>query len=189
MAGSGILSRPLSYTDKLAQREARELNLVVIHCTELPDLVMARKYAKQIHYPASGTGNSGHFYIDRDGGTEQWVDPLRVAHHVADMNQNSIGIELVNRGRYPHWFNSKHQHAEENYPQEQISALLALLGKLTDEYPALKTIAGHQDLDTRMIPAADKPELLVQRKVDPGPLFPWADVLGFVDLVRIGKSP
>jgi len=189
MVNVDILSRPLSYTSKLALRETTNISLVVIHCTELPDLAMARQYAEKIHYPATDTGNSGHFYIDRDGGTEQWVDPLRIAHHVADMNQHSIGIELVNRGRYPHWYNSKQQIPKENYPQEQISALLALLGKLTDEYPTLKTIAGHQDLDTRMMPAADQPELLVQRKVDPGPLFPWMTVLALVDLIRIGKSP
>jgi len=141
MADPVILSRPLSYTSKLEQRTAAEISLVVIHCTELPDLVMAREYAEKIHYPESGTGNSGHFYIDRDGSIEQWIEPLRVAHHVADMNAHSIGIELVNRGRYPHWFNSNHQQAEENYPQQQINALLALLEVLTDKYPALKTIA------------------------------------------------
>ncbi|MCF6263596.1 MAG: N-acetylmuramoyl-L-alanine amidase [Xanthomonadales bacterium] len=188
MADLCILSRPLSYTAKLESRTPVDISLVVIHCTELPDLVMARQYAEQIHYPTSGTGNSGHFYIDRDGSIEQWVEPLQVAHHVADMNQNSIGIELVNRGRYPHWFNSNHQQAEEKYPQEQISSLITLLDKLTNEFPNLKAVAGHQDFDTRMIAAADKPEILVPRKIDPGPQFPWDVVLAKVQLQRSGQQ-
>ena len=56
---------PLPYVAALATRPVESIDLVVIHCTELPDLAMARQFGESIHYQASRTGNSGHFYIDR----------------------------------------------------------------------------------------------------------------------------
>ncbi len=96
-----IRQRPLPYVERLENRYTDEIDLVVIHCTELPDLAMARVYGEREHYPETRTGNSGHFYIDRDGRIEQWVPLDRVAHHVRGFNPHSIGIELVNNGRYP----------------------------------------------------------------------------------------
>ncbi|HWS77121.1 MAG TPA: N-acetylmuramoyl-L-alanine amidase, partial [Thermomonas sp.] len=95
-----IRRQPLPYADALAARESGDIDLVVIHCTELPDLAMAREYGERVLY-ASGTGNSGHYYIDRDGSIHEYVDPARIAHHTRGFNPRSIGIELVNSGRYP----------------------------------------------------------------------------------------
>ena len=96
-----IRLHPLPYVDALAARELAEIDTVVIHCTELPDLATARDYGERILYPASGTGNSGHYYIDRDGGIDEYVPPERIAHHTRGWNPRSIGIELVNIGRFP----------------------------------------------------------------------------------------
>ena len=93
----------LPYAHRLVSRPTDSIDLVVIHCTELPDLATAREYGQYIHYPDSGTGNSGHFYIERNGNVEQWVPLDRVAHHVRNYNERSIGIELVNTGRFPDW--------------------------------------------------------------------------------------
>lgn len=184
MANAEITLQALPYQERLKARAADSIELVVIHCTELPDLATAREYGEKIHYPQSRTGNSGHFYIDRDGHIEQWVEPLRIAHHVAGGNDNSIGIELVNRGRYPDWLDSRKQLPDEEYPPSQIVALTALLDKLTVQYPNLKYIAGHEDLDQRQVPASDNPALMVPRKVDPGPQFPWQQVLSATSLKR-----
>ena len=103
---------PLPYESRLAERPLSQVDLVVIHCTELPDLATAREYGERVLYD-SGTGNSGHYYIDRDGSVHVFVRPGRVAHHVRGYNERSVGIELVNAGRYPHWLDSRHQAMDE----------------------------------------------------------------------------
>jgi N-acetylmuramoyl-L-alanine amidase len=168
-----ILHAPLPYEGLLPTRDADGIDLVVIHCTELPDLAMAREYGERVMYD-SGAGASGHYYIDRDGSVLCYVDPLRVANHTRGYNPRSIGIELVNTGRYPDWFHSARQVMTEPYPARQIDALRTLLDHLTARFPALRHIAGHEDLDTAMVPASDDPENEVPRKRDPGPQFPWA---------------
>jgi N-acetylmuramoyl-L-alanine amidase len=175
---------PLPYEGLLAARPLEQIDLVVIHCTELPDLATARDFGEQVRY-ASGTGNSGHWYIDRDGAIAQWVNATRTAHHVRGYNPRSVGIELVNIGRYPHWLHAGRQAMDVPYPQAQIDALVALLGKLQATLPALRWIAGHEDLDTDQVAAEDDPGVLVARKRDPGPLFPWEAVMARVGLERL----
>ncbi|WP_329742854.1 N-acetylmuramoyl-L-alanine amidase [Dyella sp. A6] len=167
-----IHDQPLPYVDRLPERPASAVTLVVIHCTELPDLETARGYGEKVLYD-SGTGNSGHYYIDRDGTIYRYVPGTRVAHHVRGHNADSIGIELVNRGRYPHWLDSRHQTMTEAYPTAQIDALRDLLADLRQRFSNLREIAGHEALDTAMEAASDDAGLSVPRKRDPGPLFPW----------------
>ncbi len=177
------LDWPLPYVDKLVERDPAHIDLVILHCTELPDLATAREYGERVLY-ADGTGNSGHYYIDRDGHTYAFVPVQRIAHHVRGCNEHSIGIELVNRGRWPHWLDSRHQVMTEAYPDAQVDALRALLHALCTSLPGLRRIAGHEDLDRERIPASDDAQVLVARKRDPGPLFPWARVLDALPLQR-----
>jgi len=179
-----IRDQPLPYVDLLPERAADAVELVVIHCTELPDLAMAREYGERVLHP-SGAGNSGHYYVDRDGAVYRYVPDTRVANHVRGHNPNSIGIELVNRGRYPHWWDSRQQQMTEPYTAAQIAALNALLAQLRVEFPNLRHIAGHEDLDTALMPASDDPALQIRRKLDPGPLFPWPAVVGACGLQRL----
>lgn len=183
-ADFAIRSRPLSYQDRLEKRSSDAINLIVIHCTELPSLSLAREFGERIQHEDSKTGNSGHYYVDRDGRIEEYISPTFVAHHVIGHNQNSIGIELVNNGRYPDWFNSDAQELSDPYPDAQIRALINLIKYLENDYPALDTIAGHEDLDETLIVAEDDPSKRIKRKVDPGPLFPWTNVLSEVSLKR-----
>ncbi|WP_440984735.1 N-acetylmuramoyl-L-alanine amidase [Xanthomonas sontii] len=176
-----IHDAPLPYVGLLQERAPGSITLAVIHCTELPDLASARLYGERVLYP-SGTGNSGHFYIDRDGSVHRYVPLQRVAHHVRGYNQQSLGIELVNRGRYPLWLDSRHQAMREDYPPAQIQALIRLLQQLRAELPQLRHIAGHDALDRSLEPASDDPTRQVQRKLDPGPRFPWPQVLEAVTL-------
>lgn len=181
---STIHDQPLPYVAQLQARDPASINLVVIHCTELPDLAAAREYGERIVHP-SGTGNSGHYYIDRDGAVFRYVPDARITHHVRGHNECSLGIELVNRGRWPDWLDSRRQAMTEPYPDAQIDGLLALLARLHATLPSLNAIAGHEDLDTGLIAASDNPGLQVRRKLDPGVLFPWARVLAACGWPRV----
>src|SRR5688572_11244708 len=175
---------PLPYAQRLETRDTTRIDLVVIHCTELPDLATAREYGERALY-SGGTGNSGHYYIDRDGSIHEFVAPERVAHHTRGYNERSVGIELVNTGRYPDWLDSRRQAMREPYTEPQLQALVALLAALKAALPALRLIAGHEDLDTAEVPASDDPATPVRRERDPGPHFPWPRVLAAVPLERL----
>lgn len=183
-----IRLHPLAYVDALAARELAAIDTAVIHCTELPDLASARDYGQRILYPASGTGNSGHYYIDRDGGIEEYVPPGRIAHHTRGWNPRSIGIELVNTGRWPDWLDSRRQAMDEAYTDAQIESLVALLLDLQARIPSLTQVAGHEDLDLDEVDASDDPTVKVRRKRDPGPLFPWDEMLAKLQLQRIPSA-
>ena len=174
----------LPYEAMLEARPIAQIDLVVIHCTELPDLATAREYGERALY-ANGTGNSGHYYLDRDASVHRFVAPTRVANHTRGYNARSIGIELVNSGRYPDWLDSRRQAMTEPYTEAQIVGLIALLNALQSELPNLHSIAGHEDLDTAEVPASDDPRKHVRRKRDPGPLFPWSRVLHASGLKRL----
>lgn len=163
----------LPYVARLDKRPLDDIDLVVIHCTELPDMSAARAYGERIHYPDSGTGNSGHYYIARDGRVEEWVPPDRVAHHVRGFNERSVGIELDNTGRFPNWFDSGSQRMEQAYTQTQLDNLVRLVHVLKNAVPTLCRVSGHEMLDREQLPSSDNPEVMVRRKVDPGPMFPW----------------
>lgn len=182
-----IRNWPLPYASRLQTRDLVSIDLVVMHCTELPDLATAREYGERICHP-SGTGNSGHFYIDRDGSICQFVDCVRMAHHVRNLNHRSIGIELINTGRWPAWFDSHNQLMSEAYTEAQLESLLGLLVWLRHRLPAMRLIAGHEDLDRERIPASDDPQKTVFRKRDPGPAFPWQRVIHASGLQRMTRA-
>lgn len=182
-------SNPLPYCDRLAQRPLEAVRLAVVHATELPTLQEARTYGEQIHYCLTSTGNSGHYYIDRDGSVECWVPLERAAHHVRHFNQHSVGIELVNLGRFPNWLHQSSQSWQEPYSEAQLSALEHLLGWLKQTLPSLRLVTGHDQLDLERVPATDACAHgdgggidQVRRKLDPGPLFPWSRIVAATGL-------
>lgn len=176
---------PLPYESRLHERKLSDIDLVVIHCTELPDMKMTREYGERVHYPNLGTGNSGHYYIEENGTVYRFVAPERVANHTVGYNTRSIGIEMFNAGRYPHWGDSRYQAFTVPYTKEQINSLLALLRKLRADIPSLRYISGHEDLDRRLEPASDDPKIMLPRRQDPGPLFPWNEIVPAAGLEKL----
>lgn len=179
----------LSYVERLDKRPLDQVDLVVIHCTELPDLPTAREYGERLVHGGSKTGNSGHYYIERSGRVEEWVPADRVAHHVRGYNERSIGIELDNPGRFPHWYRSDHQDLDLPYTRPQLENLVRLLNVLRGALPSLRRISGHEHLDRERLPAEDDPQTMIRRKIDPGPLFPWPRMLAATGLEFLESPP
>ncbi len=182
-----VHEQPLPYVSQLPLRAVTLIRRVVIHCTELPDLSTARTYGERAHYD-DGTGHSGHYYINRDGNCYCYVPGTRIAYHARGYNTDSIGVELVNRGRYPNWFDSRQQRMTEPYTNVQIASLCAWLQQWREEFPELRYISGHEDLDTERVQASDDPSQQVLRKCDPGALFPWDTVLASCQLERFPRG-
>lgn len=103
---------------------------------------------------------SAHYLIEEDGRIFQLVEDADRAWHAgvaswrgaADINDRSIGIELVNPG---------HEFGYRPFPGPQMTALIALAGELLvrHDIPA-HNIVGHSDVAP-------------VRKQDPGELFDW----------------
>lgn len=184
-ADIAIQNWPLPYESRLRERPLDTIDLVVMHCTELPDMQMTREFGERVRHPESGTGNSGHYYIQENGAIYRFVAPERIAHHTFGYNPRSIGIEMFNLGRYPHWGDSRHQKWTVAYTHAQIDALLCLLDKLRTDIPSLRSIAGHEDLDRRLEPATDDPNIMLPRRQDPGPMFPWDEIVPASGLQRL----
>lgn len=106
---------------------------------------------------------SAHYMIDEDGQGYRLVPEARRAWHAGvsfwrgerDVNGRSIGVELVNPG---------HELGYRPFPQPQVATLLRLLGGMRGRWTVPdRNIVGHSDV----APA---------RKIDPGELFPWAEL-------------
>ena len=103
---------------------------------------------------------STHYLINRKGNTIKMVDEKHTAWHAGkskwkqfiNINNQSIGIELVNKG---------HQFGYENFSKKQILNLILLCKSLIIKYKIKNTnILGHSDIAPL-------------RKKDPGEKFPW----------------
>ena len=103
---------------------------------------------------------STHYLINRIGSIIKMVNEKNTAWHAGqskwknstNLNDQSIGIELVNKG---------HQFGYENFPKKQISKLILLCKFLIKKYKIKKkNILGHSDIAPL-------------RKKDPGEKFPW----------------
>lgn len=103
---------------------------------------------------------SAHYLIDEDGTTWRLVAEERRAWHAgvscwagrSDINDRSIGIELVNPG---------HEWGYRDFPEAQMAALEALCRDILARHPIPpRLVLGHSDVAP-------------QRKSDPGERFDW----------------
>ena len=136
-------------------RKRRDIKLLVIHYTGMQSKIES---IKRLLNPKSKV--SCHYLIDRKGQIIRMVEEAHVAWHAGkskwknfvDLNYNSIGIELVNKG---------HKHGYENFTNLQINQLIKLCLKLKKKYNiSSSNIVGHSDIAPL-------------RKQDPGEKFPW----------------
>lgn len=155
---AGCASGPRIDTRHTSIGQDSRVQFIVLHYTST-DLQRSLDILK-------GDGVSSHYLIGESPATiYQLVDENRRAWHAGDsqwngrtwLNSSSIGIELVNRG----YVESERGRLWYPYSDEQIDALIVLLKDMMQRH-GLKpgAIVGHSDIAP-------------QRKVDPGPLFPW----------------
>tara|TARA_B100000029_G_scaffold320532_1_gene312924 strand:- start:117 stop:749 length:633 start_codon:yes stop_codon:yes gene_type:complete len=106
---------------------------------------------------------SSHFVINQKGKIYRLVQDNKIAWHAGkscwgkykNLNKNSIGIELVNKG---------HKFGYTNFKRKQISSLIKLVINLIKKYRIKKqNIVGHSDIAPL-------------RKTDPGEKFPWEEL-------------
>jgi N-acetylmuramoyl-L-alanine amidase len=103
---------------------------------------------------------SSHYLISRAGKIMQLVNDNNIAWHAGfsnwfdfkNLNKNSIGIELENKG---------HQYGYQDFPNKQIRELIKILKILKKKFKIQNiNITGHSDIAPH-------------RKIDPGEKFPW----------------
>ncbi|SDS58462.1 N-acetylmuramoyl-L-alanine amidase [Halopseudomonas sabulinigri] len=157
-------------------------------CTEqlvIDDRYQARSQDSRVqyivlHYTSSGFERSfkvlteqdvsSHYLIsDHDPVIYRLVDETQRAWHAGDsswqgrtwLNASSIGIEMVNDG----YVDEPHCRRWQAWDQRQIDALIVLLRDIQQRHGlGPDAVIGHSDIAP-------------QRKVDPGPLFPWQQLV------------
>lgn len=133
----------------------RDVDMVVLHYTGMKT---AQAALERLRDPQAEV--SAHYLVDEDGRVWRLVDENRRAWHAGkscwagdrDINDRSIGIELVNPG---------HEFGYRPFPEPQMAALEKLLTEIVARRrisPA--RIVGHSDIAPT-------------RKSDPGELFDW----------------
>ena len=105
-------------------RKFKEIKFVIIHYTGMQSEIESVKRLKNQKAKVSC-----HYLINRKGQIFQMVKDKNIAWHAGkskwknyvNLNKNSIGIELVNKG---------HQFGYQNFSKDQIKSLINLCKKL-----------------------------------------------------------
>ena len=137
------------------KRSINSIKFIVIHYTGMQS---ERESTKRLYKLNSKV--SSHYLINQKGKVSRLVQDWHVAWHAGkscwgrykNLNESSIGIELVNRG---------HKFGYTYFKKKQISNLVKLCRMLIKKYKIKKkNILGHSDIAPF-------------RKIDPGEKFPW----------------
>jgi len=140
------------------KRSKKSIKLLVIHYTGMQS---GRESIMRLCNPKSRV--SSHFVISQSGKIYRLVQDDQIAWHAGkscwgkykNLNKNSIGIELVNKG---------HEFGYTNFKKKQLSSLIKICKILIKKYKIKKrNIIGHSDIAPL-------------RKIDPGEKFPWKEL-------------
>jgi len=139
-------------------RKKRSKNLIKVIIIHYTGMQSERESIINLCNPESKV--SSHLLINQDGKVYRLVQDNRIAWHAGkscwgkykNLNRNSIGIELVNKG---------HQFGYTNFRKKQLLSLIKICKKLIKKYKIKKkNMVGHSDIAPL-------------RKIDPGEKFPW----------------
>ena len=142
-------------------RLKKEIKFVIIHYTGMQSEIESINRLKSLKHKVSC-----HYLINRKGKITQMVKDENIAWHAGkskwkefnNLNSNSLGVELENRG---------HRYGYVNFSNKQIASLIWLCIKLKKKYSIKKeNFLGHSDIAPL-------------RKIDPGEKFPWKKLSNF----------
>ena len=145
----------LSPNFQRAFRSKEDIKFVIIHYTGMQSAIESIKRLKN-----RKSNVSCHYFISKKGIVTQMVLDKDIAWHAGksrwknykNLNKNSIGIELDNKG---------HEFGYEKFPQSQIKSVISLCRNIKKKYSIKKeNFLGHSDIAPL-------------RKFDPGEKFPW----------------
>jgi len=137
------------------KRSKASIKTIIIHYTGMQS---ERESLSRLCSPKSKV--SSHFVISQNGRVYRLVQDNQIAWHAGkscwgrykNLNKNSIGIELVNKG---------HRFGYTNFKKKQLLSLIKICKSLIKKYKIKKrNIVGHSDIAPL-------------RKIDPGEKFPW----------------
>ena len=137
------------------RRNVRQIKFVIIHYTGMQSEIESIDRLKNIKSKVSC-----HYLINRRGEITQMVKDKFIAWHAGkskwknftNLNEKSLGIELVNRG---------HKYGYQNFSKNQITSLIKLCKNLRKKHNIkVENFLGHSDIAPL-------------RKADPGEKFPW----------------
>jgi len=137
------------------KRSYKSIKFLVIHYTGMQS---ERESIKRLCNPKAKV--SSHYLINRNGKIYRLVMDNRIAWHAGksswgkykNLNKNSIGVEMVNKG---------HKFGYTNFKKKQLSSLIKICKNLIKIYKIKReNIVGHSDIAPL-------------RKLDPGEKFPW----------------
>ena len=136
-------------------RLKNSIKFIIIHYTGMQSEIESLNRLKSIDSKVSC-----HYFINRKGSITQMVKDNQIAWHAGkskwknfkNLNKNSIGIELHNKG---------HEFGYQNFRNVQIISLINLCKNLKKKYKIQnENFLGHSDIAPL-------------RKLDPGEKFPW----------------
>ena len=140
------------------KRSYKLIKFLIIHYTG-----MQSERESLIRLCSSNSKVSSHFLINQSGKAYRLVEDNQIAWHAGkshwgkykNLNQNSIGIELVNKG---------HKFGYTNFKRQQLYSLIKICKNLIRKYKIKKqNILAHSDIAPL-------------RKMDPGEKFPWKEL-------------
>ena len=136
-------------------RPKKDIKFVIIHYTGMQSEIESTKRLLSPVYKVSC-----HYLINRKGKIIQMVKDNKIAWHAGkskwkkftNLNKDSLGIELINKG---------HKFGYQNFSSQQIKSLIKLCKFFKKKYKIKKeNFLGHSDIAPL-------------RKDDPGEKFPW----------------
>ena len=137
------------------ERNRNSIKFIILHYTGMQS---ERASIKRLTSIKSNV--SAHYLINRKGAVTKMIDEKKTAWHAGkskwknftNLNKNSIGIEIVNKG---------HKFGYEKFTKVQILKIILICKILMKKYKIKKdNILAHSDIAPL-------------RKQDPGEKFPW----------------